>query len=236
MPGYPLLFLGRGYTACLERAGALPLLLPPTADPRTLSLTLDRVDGLVIAGGERPVRVDPGAPPSLAATALERHAFELRLIGLAMQRRLPLLGICRGHQMINEHCGGTLYTSLAADLPEAMDHNRRDLDPSAAAHRVTVVRSSIVGRAARTPWVEVNSLHQQAVCRPGPTLRVTARAGDGVIEAVEGRRHPFCVGLQFHPELMADNMFSTRLFRALVRAARRHYEARRRAAAVGSPR
>lgn len=174
-----------GYADHVVAAGGLPVYLPSRIDPQA---AIDRVDALVLSGG---TDVDParyGATTCATTPPLEpeRDAFELALLDAALARDLPVLAICRGLQLVNVSRGGTLHAHLA-------DHH-----PASGRHDV-VVEPGTVLHGLLGPAATVNSLHHQAVDRPGADLVVTARAGDGVVEGIEwpGVR---LLAVQWHPE------------------------------------
>lgn len=179
--------LPRDYVRAVQRAGGLALLLAPdpvsTEHPDEL---LDRVDGLVLAGG-----VDIGDDP-------ERDAFEMALGSRALERDLPLLGICRGMQVMNVAAGGTLIEHV----PDAVGHDdHRHTPGSWADHDVRLEPDSLAARAAGGTTTAVKSHHHQAVDRVADAFTVTGWSdGDDLPEAFESRRNRFALGVQWHPE------------------------------------
>ncbi|MDR7548272.1 MAG: gamma-glutamyl-gamma-aminobutyrate hydrolase family protein [Armatimonadota bacterium] len=200
-------------------AGGLPFILPPLEE--AIPELLERLDGILLTGGgllsPRTFRVDRPAPP-LEAINPGRYAFERQLIRAAVAREIPLLGICRGMQMINETLGGHLILNIAAELPHALQHYQR-APGWRPTHAISIVPDSRLARIVGKTQDEVNSFHRQAVGTPGSGLRVTAVAPDGVVEAVEGESG-FILGVQFHPEKMVNRQTRWRqIFQALVAAA-----------------
>src|SRR5580765_7436306 len=164
------------------RAGLVPLLVPPILDPEAACAALDGVHGLVLTGGED---VDPGrygATPhqKLGETDRARDAVELALIAGARRRRLPILAICRGIQILNVALGGTLYQDLASERPSVVPHS-----DETSRHAVRVEAGSLLERTLGTRSATVNSRHHQAIRDLAPKLRAVAWADDGVIEGAE---------------------------------------------------
>ncbi|MEA2218594.1 MAG: putative glutamine amidotransferase [Solirubrobacteraceae bacterium] len=210
--------LPRSFVDPVHRAGALALLLVP--DPALVEdpdEVLDRVDGLLLAGG---ADVDPasyGAAPHPLTVAPDaaRDAFEVALVRRALRRDLPLLGICRGMQIINVARGGTLHQ----DLPELLghEHHRRVAGSfDGADHDVRLLAGSLAARVAGERLHATKSHHHQGVDRIGEGLRVTGWATiDDLPEAIEEPNNRFALGVQWHPE--ADER--SRMIAALVREA-----------------
>ncbi|WP_242656281.1 gamma-glutamyl-gamma-aminobutyrate hydrolase family protein [Desulfofundulus thermosubterraneus] len=143
-----------------------------------------------------------------------RYAYDYQLIAEALRRDMPVLGICRGHQMINEVTGG----SLCLRIPQPHPH-RQTGSPATPVHAVEIEPDTLVHRIVGERRLAVNSLHLQAVERVGPGMVVSARAEDGVIEAIESKKHSFVLGVQFHPEKMAAASVYMNFFRVLVERA-----------------
>ena len=211
------------YVSAVQRAGGLALLLAP--DPATVAdpdEVLETLDGLVLAGG---VDMDPstyGAErhPSVTRTVPERDAFEIALARRALERDLPLLGICRGMQVLNVACGGTLIQHLPDDVGHE-DHRRSPGSFDDADHDVRLEQDSVVARAAGETLHGTKSHHHQGVDRVGAGLRVTGWATlDELPEAIESPEHAFALGVQWHPE--ADP--SSTVVAALVSEARRRLD------------
>ena len=204
--------LPHAYARCVERAGGIPVQLP-VQDTAAL---IERIDALLLPGGgdfvpERPypalVRFDAVAPRQLA--------FDRALLRAALARDVPVLGICYGMQLLALELGGALHYDIASDLPDAAPHR---LPGDEDRHPLEWTTGSALAQTAGAPR-EVNSRHHQAVSEVGATLRVAARARDGVIEAIEDPARRFCAGVQWHPETLGDES-SGRIFRALVAAVR----------------
>nr|WSY56197.1 gamma-glutamyl-gamma-aminobutyrate hydrolase family protein [Streptomyces sp. NBC_00886] len=198
--------LPAGYPRLVQRAGGLAAMLPPDA-PEHAAATVARLDGLVIAGGPdvEPVRYGAERDPRTGPPALARDAWELALIDAALTTGVPLLGICRGMQLLNVAVGGTLVQHLDghATTPGVFGH-----------HPVKPVPGTLYASAVPDE-TSVPTFHHQAVDRLGAGLVVSAWAADGTVEAVELPSADWVLGVQWHPEMGED----LRVMRALVQAA-----------------
>ena len=214
----PAVLLPRTYADALQRAGGIALMLPP--DPVaavTPDEVLDRVDALLLAGG---TDIDPAvlgaeAHPETAATAGDRDRFELGLAARALERGMPVLGICRGMQALNVAAGG----SLVQHLPDLVGHDGHRPTPGRfAEHDVTLRPGSLAARAAGAEKLSVKTHHHQGVDEIGPGLEASGwSVGDEVVEAVEGPGPGFALGVLWHPE--EDDEAGGPLLEALVKAA-----------------
>lgn len=191
--------LNSAYVRALTAAGLVPVIVPPLLDPEAAGAVLERVQGLVLTGGEdvEPGRYGAASHPRLGETDAERDAVELALIGAAERRRLPVLAICRGIQILNVAMGGTLYQDLASERAGPIDHNDRRVR-----HGLRIEAHTRTHHAVGTIEASVNSRHHQAIRDLAPALRATAWAEDGVIEGVERLNGgaPWTIGVQWHPE------------------------------------
>ncbi|MBP2471352.1 anthranilate synthase component 2/putative glutamine amidotransferase [Crossiella equi] len=214
----PAALLPRTYVDAVTTAGGVPVLLPPGTNATRVAA---RLDGLILAGG---ADIDPGRygqDQHEHTTGLrpDRDTTELALLYHALDRRLPLLAVCRGAQLLNVGLGGTLHQHL----PDVLGH--RDHQPAPGQFGRTTVRldpgcapGSLMGEK-----IEVSCYHHQAIAELAPGLEAVGHAPDGTIEAVRQPSHPFAVGVQWHPEEdTADPVHpSAPLFAALVSAAER---------------
>jgi putative glutamine amidotransferase len=223
------------YVEGVAEAGGMPVVLPPLGEHRAVEALLDGLDGLLLSGGSDldPRYYGEEAVPELGVTVPERDAFEMSLVEQALRRGIPILGICRGMQVLNVALGGTLFQ----DLPSQMDHmvllgHRQETPKWEPTHEVEVDGGSQVAGIMGTDELKVNSYHHQAVKDLASGLVAVAHAPDGVVEAVETRdlSQRWLVGVQWHAEAMREAGPEHRnLFEAHVSAAERH--ALRRAAA-----
>ncbi|MCW8139635.1 MAG: gamma-glutamyl-gamma-aminobutyrate hydrolase family protein [Planctomycetota bacterium] len=216
---------GRRYAKCYETyvdavsaAGGAPVLVPPMPDA-ALSRALDALDGLVVPGGDDLAAEEWGEVqrpcPRFVAVDARRLAAGKRLVTLALERNLPLLGVCYGAQLLNLVLGGTMIQDIPDERPAALDHR-------AGNHEVSVAPGSLLARLLGPGLVVVNSRHHQTNREPGRGLVVSAVAPDGIVEAVESPDpERFVLGVQWHPEDQAAT--GGPLFAGLVEAARRRH-------------
>ncbi len=221
--------LPSSYTDAVRAAGGVPILLPP-GEPDAAAL-LERVDAVVFSGGGD---IDPAAysgsqHPTIYCVDAERDRFELALAQQALKADIPILGICRGLQVLVVACGGNLVTHVPDEYGTALKH-RLDLSPTQRYpihHAVQIVPGSRLAGIVGNTEVDVVSWHHQAARSLPPGWRVVAQAAeDGVIEAIEHQNCFWAIAVQWHPELSARDVAHERLFRGLVDAARA-YSSRR---------
>ena len=211
------------YVHWVERLGGLPVILP-NVSPDLADAMLEDLDGLLLSGGRDIHPLHYGAEPEkqLGIVDVPRDRFELPLVRAAMARRLPILAICRGLQVVNVASGGTLRQDLAQDPRSTIQHRMQNSGAPSVQHTVQVEPGTRLHRLLGEERVAVNSFHHQAADRLGRDLRVSAWAPDGTVEALEGTGSGFVVAVQWHPEAMpADHDLTRRLFEGFLDACRR---------------
>jgi putative glutamine amidotransferase len=224
----PCWVMGQRYVRVLVASGAVPWLIPLLPDDEaTLRATYEQLDAVFLTGG---VDVDPATYGEARHELCDRSdpardETEIRLIRWALAEGKPLLGVCRGIQVLNVACGGSLYQHLSAQLPQAIKH---DYFPSPGtrhtrdylAHSIAVDTGSRLGALLGATQVQVNSMHHQGIKRLASGLRSCAYAPDGLIEGVEGRDGQYLLGVQWHPEELAEaHAPMQRLFTDFIEAA-----------------
>ena len=214
----------RYFTAAAE-AGAAPVMIPLfVEDHDILREVYDRLDGVLLAGGVDMHPCAYGEPPHprLGRTDQARDVVELALAKWAIADRKPILGLCRGSQVLNVALGGTLWQDIEAQVPTAIKHDCLPNEGYARdflAHEVAIAPGSRLHAAFAAPSVPVNSMHHQAVKILAPGLYASAHAPDGMVEAIESGTSHFLVGVQWHPEIFEDRDERTRqLFKSFVDA------------------
>jgi putative glutamine amidotransferase len=221
------LLVNRAYADSVERAGAVPLGIPTLRDPAHASTLLDACDALLLPGG-------PDVDPQRYGEELradcrtefvaDLDATESEVLRRALELDLPVLAICRGCQLLNVVCGGSLWQDIAVQGAgdAAHDGESAGTPRTQVVHPVALEPDSLISAVLLATAVGVNSLHHQALRRIGDGLRVVGRSPDGLVEAVEMPERRFVLGLQCHPEEhSATEPWASRLFAGLVEAARR---------------
>ena len=210
------------YTDAVYSAGGLPVLFPAGVAGPPLMELFARMDGILLSGGGD---LDPACyqqTPRIELREVDaaRDEMEIDLARMAADARKPLLAICRGLQVVNVARGGDLYQDIASILPTGAGHDQPEGMEQETVHVVEIREGSrlrgIVGQSS----LGTNSFHHQAVDRVGSGLRVTARAPDGIVEAMELEEHPFGLCVQWHPEKMPDHPSMRSIFGAFVDASR----------------
>lgn len=203
-PGLERTYVNNDYVEAIELAGGIPLLLPVIADEEAIREQVARVDGVLLSGGYDvdPLRFGEEPLPQLGFVFGEVDDHQLQLAKVARQLGKPLLGICRGLQVLNIAFGGTVYQDLGVQFPGALQHNQK-AKRYMPSHTVDVVAGSRLAAALGQTEVAANSFHHQAIKDIASGFRVNARAKDGVIEGMEAEDGAFTVAVQWHPEMMA---------------------------------
>ncbi len=216
--GYPWYALRANYCDAIAAAGGLPMALPH--QPELALAFLDRIEALVVTGGA--FDVDPAlygdAGRHGSVTLKQRRTeAELALLRGALDRDMPVLGICGGQQLLAVALGGTLIQHIPDAVAGSLAHEQPN-PRHQPGHDVTLVAGTRLAGIVGQATMAVNSAHHQAVRDPGPHAMVNATASDGVIEGIEDLRRRFCIGVQWHPEYLIDPG-DIRIFAALVAAA-----------------
>jgi len=190
------------YVNAVVRAGGTPILIPLVTDESALEEIVSRIDGLILSGGG-----DIYSPlfgeelhPAVGSYDLERDRYEIALVKQAVERQLPVLGICRGCQLINVAFGGNLIQDIPSQVPESTVNHNQEEAREVATHSVRITPNSRLSQIAQTEQVMVNSFHHQAVNVVAPEFEPVAWTEDGVIEAIESTEEKAVLGVQWHPE------------------------------------
>ena len=190
------------YIKSVLRAGGVPVVLPVNDNPEVLKRMIASVDALMMTGGEdvNPYQYLEEPLPLLESINPERDAFDILLVKLAVERKIPVLGICRGHQVMNVAFGGTLYQDIPSQIRTGVIKHRQQAPAWYGTHRVQLDENSALAKILGKTTVMTNSFHHQAVKDVAPGFVVTGRTSDGVVEAMEMKGNPRVFSVQFHPE------------------------------------
>lgn len=192
------------YTDVILEVGGIPLIIPIVNDKKTINKYLDLIDGLLFTGGEdiSPLIYDENPIKEVVDISYDRDSMELELFKRAHERKLPILGICRGLQLINVALGGTLYQDIHAQLPFALGHVST-YDLSGGYHSIEIINDTILYDVLGVRKIDVNSNHHQSIKNLGNDLRINCFSKDGIVEGIESIKNcSFILALQFHPEEM----------------------------------
>ena len=211
-------FVSNPYIQSVRYSGGIPILLPLIRSDSMLEQYLRLCDGFLFCGGNDITPLLFGQEPreGIRDTNITLDLFQIRLMKLILSSAKPVFSICRGMQIFNTACQGTIFQDIRYQPGESLDHMQRSDSRSDVSHPVRIERSSrlfsCLGRS-----VYVNSFHHQAIDRPGVDLKVSALAPDQTIEAIEHSSHPFAIGVQWHPECMFRSSEKMRRFSMVMR-------------------
>ncbi|MCC8368922.1 MAG: gamma-glutamyl-gamma-aminobutyrate hydrolase family protein [Rickettsia endosymbiont of Oxypoda opaca] len=222
---FPWYALRKNYADAIIRAGGVPLLLP-YQDNTTINELLAIIDGVVIPGGDEDIHpkfYEAEYSEDAIIANNERDEFEILVLKKSLARNIPVLGICRGMQLLNIAFGG----NLIQHIPDYIKNNNQDIiinheqptPKNIVSHSITIEAGTKLAKITNNKThVMVNSTHHQAIDRVGSGLVVSAKANDGIIEAIELQNHKFIIGVQWHPEYLNDNNVDLNLFKELIKA------------------
>lgn len=217
-PGQDFQGLAVDYLDMIERAGGIPVILPITRQISDAEALWSSLDGLLLSGGGD---VSPGhygerISKECGVLDYSRDNYEIAAVQYAVSNSLPILGICRGSQLLNIALGGSCYQDLLANGFE--QHTLLNCRRNEWTHRVRLEKDSLLFEIFQREELEVNSFHHQAIHTTPPSLEIMAHSEDDVVEAVRVKNHPFAVAVQWHPEMMFDSTLQLKLACAFVQA------------------
>lgn len=221
-PGMYRDILNRHYTKAVLDAGGIPVMIPTLPDRSFIKSLVEKLDGLILVGGldVHPRFYGEELTPHCGELNIHRDELELELVKAAGDKKLPLLGICRGMQMMNVAMGGSCFQDIGAQVESAIEH-RQNAASYVTTHVVSIKPDSLLHDVLKSESIWVNSHHHQAVKISAPGFYCSAQSGDGVVEAIEKTDADFWLGVQWHPEgTVGHDEHSIKLFKALVDAAR----------------
>lgn len=219
---------GMTYIVSVRKAGGIPFIIPLTTSETEIDEYLEKIDGLLMIGGEdvSPLLFGQEPSPFLGTVAPDRDTYDLALIRKAVKKGIPVLGVCRGVQCLNIAMGGDLIQDIPSEVPDAIQH-RQTGPRSYGSHSITVEKGSLMAKLLGKEEVAVNSFHHQSCKNIAPGYKVTAKAPDGIVEAIESEDGK-SFGVQFHPEgfVYAGKKQFLPIFQHLVKLAQEYAASR----------
>lgn len=214
------------FSDAIIEGGGVPIIIPLTKNTEVIDEISDRLDGLLLSGGNDidPSQYGEKPGPRLLDPSVFRDSVEKQLLKNALAKDIPILGLCRGMQFLNVYHGGTLYQDISVDLPGSMNHESSNeaQDIEHKAHYITIDKKSKLYKIVGLNTIDVNTHHHQSVKKLGKGLRATAISQDGIIEALETDDDRFIIGIQAHPESLGRVIPNwVKLFEGLAEAATR---------------
>ncbi|MGL4662299.1 MAG: gamma-glutamyl-gamma-aminobutyrate hydrolase family protein [Culicoidibacterales bacterium] len=216
--GYPRLMLNRDYPRSIEQAGGIPIVLPLTESYEVALEQVRAVDALLLSGGQDVNPLIYGQEPheKLANISPERDTFETLLLQAAVELKKPIMGICRGSQIMNVYFGGTLLQDNSFKEGAYIKH-AQSANPQLPIHHVNVDTDSFLGKAVGETEFLINSFHHQSIDQVAPGFKAIAVSKDGIIEGIESTSDHFMFAVQWHPEMMSrENKAAQHIFKAYV--------------------
>lgn len=217
-PGYHRSYVNEDYVNSVVRNGGVPFIIPVSNVTEVLDTYIDTIDALILSGGHDVCSMNYHEEPSpkMGDIFPERDAFEFALLERAEEKGIPILGICRGAQIINVYHEGTLYQDVSLCETATIKHWQGHF-PEQVTHSVDIVENSLLHKILKVNKVLVNSFHHQIIKDVGVDFKVVGRSMDGVIEAIEHNNYPMLIGVQWHPEMLHKKFKEmNQLFSALI--------------------
>ncbi len=220
----PLYFVKSNYVAAINKAGGIPFLIPPGKDKYDMIKLAGNINALLIPGGDdidpKYFKEDPH--PSIVLMDPEINRFQMEFCQVAVNQNIPVLGICAGMQLINIVFGGDIYQDIPSQLPGSVKHKKDKNEEENVFHSINIEKNTGHFNILQREAIKVNSTHHQAIRNIAKGFIVAARSEDGIIEAIESRKHRFVLGVQYHPEdMFQQNKVFLNLFNKLAQEAYR---------------
>lgn len=206
----------------LEEAGGIPVVLSYLSNANDIDQIIEQLDGLYLTGGDDidPIHFNEEPHPNLGAFNPKRDAFEIEVTKKMLVKDKPVLGVCKGAQIINLASGGDMYQDIHAQIDDSLLQHNQKAPNYVALHEVELMKGSLIYQVVGRGKIRVNSFHHQANRQVDDAFVISGRAKDGVVEVVESKVHRFVLGVQWHPEMMAavGDDFSNKIFEGFISA------------------
>lgn len=204
------------------KAGGMPVILPYFLEEEDVEQIVQKIDGLYATGGHDidPTLFGEEPHPGLGTVIPARDQSEIKLIKKMMEMKKPILGVCRGSQILNIATGGDMYQDINSQIDKQLLQHRQKAPVEHMPHYVHVEKDSLLYRITAEERFKINSFHHQANRNVPKGFQISAKASDGIVEAIESKELPFVLGLQWHPEAttLIDDQPSVKIFEAFIKA------------------
>jgi len=204
LTGKERIYVNRDYSNAVVQSAGVPLLLPIVPNKEIICRQIESVDAILISGGQDidPYHYGEDRLPQIQEVCAERDSYEMETIRYAFSRQKPILGICRGLQILNVAFGGSLYQDIGHYFPKSLEHAQNEMS---GRHHVILEKNSRLHRTFGLESFQINSFHHQSIKEIAPGFVVNAWAPDGIIEGIEKQDDLFVMGVQWHPEMLIDH-------------------------------
>lgn len=219
---FPYYALRKDYSKAIFSLGGIPILLPQITE--MAEEYVNSIDGLIISGGDfdiDPIYYGQHNKHDKVILNQQRTSFESTICKLALKNKMPIMGICGGEQLLNVILGGTLIQHIPDAVPNALEHEQPH-PKNLPWHDITILNGTKYHDIVQVKSVKVNSTHHQAVDNIAPNMLVSAKSSDGIIEAIELKDYPFCIGVQWHPEYL-NGEHDHKLFVEFINQAKKYH-------------
>ena len=212
----PCAVLSAEFIKLCNKFEAHAVIFPPQYNKPNFSL--DGIDGLIVTGGGDidPSHYNEQASDKLERVSMDRDLTELNLLEKAEEKNIKTLAICRGHQLLNIHMGGSLYQDITDAGYKDIDHAKPYENATKHIHEIEIDKNTKLNQILKVDTLKVNSIHHQAINKLGDNLEVSARSSDGIIEGIETTNNWDAIGVQWHPEYISEDKASNDLFDWLI--------------------
>lgn len=226
--GYERSYVNNDYIKAVIENGGIPFIIPLNIEDSVVEEQINNIDGLILSGGHdiNPLIYNQEPKEKLGKTFYERDRFDYTLIKFALKRNIPILGICRGFQLLNVYFGGSLLQDLSYSKDINIKHDQ-EYGPKRISHSIKILKNTKLNSIINQDEILVNSFHHQAIDKLAENLKISAISKDGVIEAFEQEDYNFLLGVQWHPEMLHSvDIRSNLIFKEFIKSSASNKELR----------